>query len=406
MAETLSEQGLILFDPKIDTRFQVREIYPEAAGIELERVCFDEEYRPVAEKKFHHRTIKALDLSAPGANILKQSCLSLGAEAGVHRGAINCTIDREAVLITGTQAQVERLLLKLRPQPFSLKPLSQSITRMLQRQKRLGQGPLEVMAILNVTPDSFSDGGRFTELDDLVSEAGKALALGAQILDVGGESTRPGAKDVPVEEELRRVVPAIEALHQAFPQARISVDTRKALVARAALEAGASMINDVSGLLYDPEMKRVVAQARCSVVIMHSQGTPKTMQLAPTYEDVVGEVSTFFYRRVAEAVEAGVAPENIVLDPGFGFGKRLEDNLELMRRLPELVSIGFPILVGTSRKSFLTLGQTEAIGPREREALTAASLATSIGAGARIVRIHDVQAQMPVVNWLRRVYNR
>lgn len=402
MAEqtTLHPVSLALFDPKLDKRFQVREICPDAAGAELAQIQFDEDYRDVAEKKFHHVILKAADLSAPGANILKQTCLSLGAEAGVHRGAINCTIDREAVLITATQAQLERLLLKLRPQPFSLKPLAESIVRMRQRQKRVVQMPLQVMIILNVTPDSFSDGSRWDSLEELVAIAAHALELGANILDVGGESTRPGAKPVPEDEEIQRVVPAIKALRQAFPQAQISIDTRKAVVARAALEAGATMINDVSGGLFDPAMLPLVAEAQCPYVLMHSQGTPETMQENPTYTDVVSEVCAFFYQHISYAVELGVKPEQLILDPGFGFGKTLAHNLELMRRLSEIVSIGFPVLVGTSRKSFLTLG-TSAIPVDQREALTAASVAIAVQAGAKIVRVHDVTTQMPVVRWLQ-----
>lgn len=404
--ETQAQPGLTLFEPRYDTRFQVRRIGSDDAGQELAHIAFDESYRGVAEKKFHHWVIKAHDLSAPAANILKQTCLTLGTDAGVHRGAINCTIDREAVLISATQAQLERLIQKLRPQPFGLKALSESLVRMLQRQKQLSQGPLQVMAILNVTPDSFSDGGRLTSTEALIAQAGQALEAGAHILDIGGESTRPGAALVPQEEEMRRVAPAVEALHRAFPEAVISVDTRKATVAQAALAAGASMINDVSGLTFDPAMLGVVAEAHCPVVIMHSRGTPDVMQQNLVYSDLVGEISAFFYQQVALAVAAGVSPQHIILDPGFGFGKTLEHNLELMRRLPELASIGFPLLVGTSRKQFLTLGQLEAIPPDEREALTAASLALAIQSGARLVRLHDVVTQMPVVRWASRVWDR
>ncbi len=390
----------MLFEPKHDTRFQVRQILPGETQQELERIAFDENYRNVAEKKFHHLIIKASDLSAPGANILKQTCLSIGAEAGVHHGAINCSIHREAVLITATRAQLERLIQKLRPQPFSLKLLAESISRMLQRQRHLHQNKLQVMAILNVTPDSFSDGGQLNSTQEILRAAERALEAGAHILDIGGESTRPGAQAVPIEEELNRVIPAIEAIHSAFPEAKISIDTRKSMVAKAALDAGATMINDVSGLTFDPEMILVVAQAGCPVVLMHSHGTPETMQESPHYEDVIGEIARFFYLQVAKAIEAGVQPEQIILDPGFGFGKNLAHNLELMRRLSEIVSIGFPVLVGTSRKSFLTLGKSDLIPPEQREALTAASLATAIQAGVSYVRIHDVETQMPVIQWL------
>jgi dihydropteroate synthase len=399
MAELVLEKGLSLFEPKADLRFQIRQIGSEEAGLELENIAFDAEYRNVAEKKFHHRILKAYDLSAPAANILKQTCLSLGAEAGVHRGAINCTIEREAVLITATQAQLEKLVLKLRSQPFGLKDLAQSITRLLQRHKYLLQRPTQAMAILNITPDSFSDGGHLHSIETVMATAGEAIDHGAKILDIGGESTRPGAKTIPAEIEQQRVIPIIQALHREFPDITISIDTRKAAVAKEAIAAGATLINDVSGLTFDPEMTDLVVHSQCPVILMHSQGDPETMQTNPVYQDMVGEISTFFYRQVAGLIDAGYAPENIMLDPGFGFGKTLSHNMELMRRLPELVSIGFPLVVGTSRKSFLTLGDSS-IGVNEREALTSASLAVAIQAGARIVRIHDIKTQMPVIQWL------
>ncbi len=402
MASTTLESGIVLFDPTDDLRFQVRQIHPSAADVELERVAFDESYRQVAEKKYHHLIIKAHSLSPAGANVLKQTCLTLGTDAGVHKHAINCKIDRGDVLITATASQLEKLVKKLRPQPFGLKPLSEAIQRMLLRQRYLQNQPIQVMAILNVTPDSFSDGGQFNSTTALLKHVETVLALGADYLDIGGESTRPGSQTVPVEEELQRVIPAIMEIKRRFPQARISIDTRKSPVARAALEAGAEIINDVSGLVYDPQMAAIAADYQCPVILMHSQGTPDVMQQSPHYDDVVGEVAEFFYRQVAGALAVGIQPQHIILDPGFGFGKTLEHNLELMRRLSELTSIGFPLLVGTSRKSFLTLGNSD-IPVDEREALTAASITMAVESGARILRLHDIQTQMPVVNWLKKM---
>lgn len=260
--------------------------------------------------------------------------------------------------------------------------------------------PVQMMAILNVTPDSFSDGGRFTALDQIVAEAGKALEAGASILDIGGESTRPGAKAVDVEEEKQRVLPAIEAVHAAFPDALISVDTRKSEVAHLALRAGAQMINDVSGLVYDPQMMHVVARHGAWVVIMHSQGEPETMQDSPDYpRGVLNEVKTFLAIQAHAAMTAGVAQDRIILDPGFGFGKTLPQNLELLQHMDALMAIGFPLLVGLSRKGFLAMGD-EAITPDKREALTAASMGIAVSKGASFVRVHDLQAQGPVVKLL------
>lgn len=255
----------------------------------------------------------------------------------------------------------------------------------------------KIMAILNMTPDSFSDGGRLRTLEAALRTAQHALAAGADILDVGGESTRPGAMPIDPHEEMERVLPVITAIHREFPQAVISIDTRKASVANAALDAGASMINDVSGLQYDEAMASTAAHHQARLIIMHSQGTPDTMQKNPQYPGgIIDDIKCFLARQSEFALQAGVKPENILLDPGFGFGKTLPHNLTLLSRLDELTSLGFPLLVGASRKSFLTLGNRD-IPVNEREALTAVALSLAIQKGAAYVRVHDVETQFPVV---------
>lgn len=255
----------------------------------------------------------------------------------------------------------------------------------------------KIMAILNVTPDSFSDGGLLEGLDVVLRAAEQALNAGADILDIGGESTRPGAVEIPAEEECQRVLPVIEAIHTRFPEATLSIDTRKALVAEQAVAAGARIINDVSGLQFDENMLNVVAQTGTTLVLMHSQGIPETMQQDPSYPNgVVEAVYQFFTQQLAKIEAVGVAREKIILDPGFGFGKTLQHNLTLLNQLAKFQSLGCPILVGSSRKSFLTLGDSS-IQPHEREALTAASLALAIERGTGYVRVHDVVTQAPVV---------
>jgi dihydropteroate synthase len=253
------------------------------------------------------------------------------------------------------------------------------------------------MAILNVTPDSFSDGGSLERRDTLLFAAESALKAGAHWLDVGGESTRPGAEPVPIAEELRRVIPAIETLRSAFPSIPLSVDTRKARVAEAALQAGARMVNDVSGLQFDPDMLATVARARADLVIMHCQGTPQTMQANPKYTHVVQEVLTQLLQQAAKAQQHGVA--TIWIDPGFGFGKTGAHNTALLQQLPAFTQTPYPVLVGLSRKSFLTLGQP--IPPAERDYLTAASLWPAVQAGVGMLRLHNVTAMAPVVRWLQ-----
>jgi dihydropteroate synthase len=247
-----------------------------------------------------------------------------------------------------------------------------------------------VMGILNVTPDSFSDGGRFFALERAVEHARRLTAEGADILDIGGESSRPGAQPVPEEEELRRVVPVIRAIRQesAVP---ISVDTYKAAVAEAALEAGANIVNDISALRFDPRMVTVVARARVPVVLMHMLGEPRTMQQNPVYTDVVREIKEFLAERIAFARAHGI--ERILIDPGIGFGKTVEHNIEILRRLGELQGLGCPLLIGTSRKSFIgRLGSTtaEPLPIHERLEGTIASTVIAVLNGAQIVRVHDV----------------
>jgi dihydropteroate synthase len=245
------------------------------------------------------------------------------------------------------------------------------------------------MGILNVTPDSFSDGGEWFDGAAAVAHGRELVAQGAAILDVGGESTRPGAAPVGEAEELRRVVPAVEALADAGAQ--LSVDTSKAAVARAALAAGATYVNDVTALRGDPAMAGVVAEAGCDVCLMHMLGEPRTMQDDPRYGDVVDDVRAFLEARVAAAVAAGVRPERIQLDPGIGFGKTTEHNLELLRRLDELAGLGFPLVVGTSRKSFLgrLTGRED---PHDRVHATVATSVLAFERGATVFRVHDVAA--------------
>jgi dihydropteroate synthase len=243
------------------------------------------------------------------------------------------------------------------------------------------------MGVLNVTPDSFSDGGAFLDPAAAVVHAERMHAEGADLVDVGGESTRPGAEPVPAAEELRRVMPVIEPL-AARGVIPLSIDTSKAVVARAALQAGAVFVNDVTALRGDPEMAAEVAAAEVDVCLMHMRGEPRTMQDDPRYEDVVSEVKAFLERRLAFAIDEGIAERRVWLDPGIGFGKALEHNLELLRRLDELVAIGRPIVIGTSRKRFIgaIIGRPEP----ERVAGTVAANVLAFERGAHMFRVHDV----------------
>ncbi len=254
--------------------------------------------------------------------------------------------------------------------------------------QRAGAGELAVMGVVNVTPDSFSDGGLYLDARDAIEHALELEREGASILDIGGESTRPGANPVSESEELRRVIPVLEALSAAGSRAQLSIDTSKATVARAALDAGASLVNDVTALRGDPEMAELVAASGADCCLMHMLGEPRTMQQDPRYDDVVSDIKAFLEERMRFAVDHGVAESRIALDPGIGFGKTTEHNLELLRRLDELVALGRPIAIGTSRKSFL--GKITARPVEDRIAATIATNVIAYERGARIFRVHDV----------------
>ncbi|MCG8566005.1 MAG: dihydropteroate synthase [Desulfobacterales bacterium] len=253
-----------------------------------------------------------------------------------------------------------------------------------------------IMGILNATPDSFSDGGKFHSFDNAVSQGIQLVEQGAHILDIGGESSRPFAEPVSAQEEMDRVVPVVEALTKEI-DVPISVDTVKASVARAAMDAGATIINDISAFEKDPEMVTLAAERDLPVILMHMKGTPETMQVNPDYDDLMGEITSYLQERAEFAMAQGVSRENIILDPGIGFGKTVHHNLVLIQQLEKIEALGYPILMGPSRKSFiqniLTQRENTPIGPdhAKTEYGTLAAVAASLHKGAHIVRVHDVQ---------------
>ena len=250
--------------------------------------------------------------------------------------------------------------------------------------------PFSIMGVVNVTPDSFSDGGSLADAGAAVAHARRLVAEGAALVDVGGESTRPGAAPVAIEEELRRVLPVIEGIAALDLGAVVSIDTMKRPVAEAALDAGAGYVNDVTAFRHDPDLAGLVADRGVDCCLMHMLGEPRTMQADPRYDDVVSDVKAFLEERLAAAVAAGIAEERIQLDPGIGFGKTLEHNLELLRRLDEIVAIGRPVVLGTSRKAFI--GKLTGREPAERVPGTVATCVIGFERGARVFRVHDVAA--------------
>lgn len=342
--------------------------------------------------------LEALDLRA--ALILKQDMLSLGGDVALCSAAAGLKVTSTPALIMGTRAHIMKLVDKIGDQPFGLGGLAASLTEVLEseqapRQFEVGGRNLLsgektlVMGILNVTTDSFSDGGLYLDTGEAVSRGMRMFEEGADIVDVGGESTRPGAAAVDAETETDRVLPVIEGLVREGAGI-LSVDTTKAQVAEKAVAAGASIVNDVSGMNFDPRMSLVVNQEGASAVLMHIRGTPENMQKDTVYKDLMGEVFAHLDRSVRALVEAGVPRKRLCVDPGIGFGKRPEHNTEIIARLGELRSLGTAVMVGASRKSFIGHFLGEEVDRRLEGSLAAAAAASL--RGADIVRVHDVAA--------------
>ncbi|MGQ9824046.1 MAG: dihydropteroate synthase [Desulfotomaculales bacterium] len=372
--------------------------------------------RLMAPKAVHY-VLKVSGLTPVQANILKQEMLARGGEAAIAWGALDGTVKESDALLMGTARQYELLAGKLEIQPFGLRQLAEKIREVLvnlegrpvlrlacrEKELVLGERTL-VMGILNVTPDSFSDGGLFYEPERAVERALQMVEEGADIIDIGGESTRPGVlppepgyDPVPAEEELRRILPVLERLLLKKIPVPVSVDTTKAEVARRALEAGAHLINDQRALRGDPAMAEVTAAYGVPVILMHNRrGTD--------YTDMMGEIIGYFRESMEIAERAGVDREKIIIDPGFGFGKTVEQNLEVLRRLGELACLGRPVLVGTSRKSMI--GKTLNLPPDQRVEGTAATVALAVAGGADIVRVHDVKEMVRVVRMADAVVRR
>jgi dihydropteroate synthase len=266
---------------------------------------------------------------------------------------------------------------------------------------RLGERTL-IMGVLNVTPDSFSDGGLYLEPQRAIEHGLRMAEEGADIIDVGGESSRPGSDPAPLDEELKRVIPVIEGLASRL-EIPLSVDTYKSQVAERAIEAGAQMINDISGLRFDPQVPAVAARFDTPLIIMHIKGSPKTMQQNPSYEDLMGEIIAYLREGIEKAERGGVDPHQVIVDPGIGFGKRVQDNLVIINRLDELNTLGRPLLIGTSRKSFI--GALLGAEVHQRGVGTLATVAVSVIKGAHIVRVHDVAPMKQAVDMVDAIIN-
>ncbi len=372
----------------------------EEAIVELKKTDVDPGGIQLMAPKMLGSCLKIRSLSLKSAHIIKQEMLSLGGDAALPREAMEFANDKVEVIVIGTLKQLRILCQKLKIQPFGLSETGEKLSHFIENYYSsptsvecsranldFSRGPL-IMGILNVTPDSFFDGGKYLKKDDAISRGLKLVEEGADIIDIGGESTRPGAIPVSEDEELRRVIPVIEELAKRT-DVPISIDTYKSVVARTAIDAGAQIVNDISGLRFDEKMAQVVAEKNVPVVIMHIKGTPRDMQNAPYYQDVIQEILDYFEERINFALKMGISENKIIIDPGIGFGKRLEDNLRIIKHLGSFRIFGKPIMIGVSRKSFL--GNILSLPPEERLEGTISATMLALFGGAKIVRVHDVK---------------
>jgi dihydropteroate synthase len=363
----------------------------------------------IMSSKMVHAAIAVEGVQARAANVIKQVMLSKGGECATPRDTLLKSEEPVSVIIIGTQRQLRQAIKNLSVQPFGLRALSRELKALMDdsfgrepsaRRVNAGNFILElggrtlVMGIVNVTPDSFSDGGEFFDFDTAREHALSMTAAGADIIDIGGESTRPGAEPLSQEEEERRTIPLIESLVGEL-EVPISIDTYKSAVAEKALDAGAAIVNDISALRLDEELGTLVADRGVPIILMHMQGMPRNMQENPVYDDVVADISRFLLERAGYAEEQGIDPASVMIDPGIGFGKTVGHNLEIVRRLEEFRSLGYPLVLGTSRKRFI--GSVTGCEVTERMMGTAATVAFAIARGVDIVRVHDVPEMVEVV---------
>ena len=379
---------------------------------ELEHIGVDRAAFDIFNWKSNLILLKLYDVNGKGANILKQEFLANGGDVAVNRDVASWKAEKTDCLLIGTEKVYKRVYEKLAFEPFfGLTEVRKLIEKVLNKKnvntmevngKTFEFGKKRyIMGILNTTPDSFSDGGKFNNIESALKHAKEMLEEGADIIDVGGESTRPGAEKVPEEVEIQRTAPVIKEIRNAFPDAVISIDTYKANVAENAIKNGANIINDISGLRFDERMKSVAKEYDVPVVVMHIKGTPENMQKNPYYENVIKELLEYFDERINALESFGIS--KIIIDPGIGFGKRIEDNLQIIDRLNAFKIFGKPVLLGASRKSFLghTLNKTV----EQRLYGTLAADMYGIFRGADIIRVHDVAPHKDLLKMFEAIQN-
>lgn len=374
--------------------FVLREIKKTNIENELKKIGFDKSYTHKAKEKFEYKNIKIYSLKPAMANIIKQTSLSVGCDCATHREVITGKIENSDCILGGSVSQIKKVAEKLKFQPFGLKKLGEELEKLCPP---LAGGPKSVISrrtqlvgILNLTPNSLSDGGMYNDFERAKEHLLELINDGADIVDIGAESTKPYSKAVPAKEQLEKLLPIIDFAKGKIP---LSIDTRSSEVAEECLNAGANIINDVSGFDYDEKMADIIAKYNVPVIIQHSKGTPENMQNSPVYADLMEEIFLNLRKKVDFARSKGI--ENIIIDPGIGFGKSREDNFEIIRRVEEFESLGCPIMLGISRKSLLDMQNADNF---DKDIYTTAINALAIERNVDYIRVHNVKMHKKLID--------
>ncbi|MBS6603293.1 MAG: dihydropteroate synthase [Brachyspira sp.] len=372
--------------------FLVKEVVTDNIKPEIEYIGFDKSYAPKVIEKFQYKNLKVFGLTPAQANILKQTAISVGADCATHREVITGKIEKSDCILGGSLSQIRKIAEKLQFQPFGLKVLGAELLRF-----QIKTHKTKIMGILNVTDNSFSDGGEFLEPEKAFEHLKEMVRDGADIIDIGAESTRPYSEPVSADVQLKRLLPVLELVKKAKIKVPLSIDTRSAEVAEKCIKAGAVIVNDVSGMTYDWCMADVVAKYGVHVIIQHSKGTPENMQKSPEYKNLMDEIILDINQKIDFALTKGIEKNKIIIDPGIGFGKTRENNFEIIRRLTELYALDCPVMLGLSRKSLLNMQDEDNL---TKDIFTVALNTIAVENGVDIIRVHNVKLHKQLLNIL------
>ena len=376
--------------------FLIKQIYTKNIEAELINIGYDSSYAFKGKEKFEYKNFKIFGITSAQGNIIKQLALSAGADCATHKQVITGQIEKSDCILGGSISQLKTIAKKLQLQPFGLKDLGIKIENIITEPNK--EEKTKIMGILNVTPDSFSDGGKYETTEDAVAHLHELINDGADIIDIGAESTKPGAKEVSAEEQLKRILPILKYIKENNIQIPISIDTRNAQVADECIKSGALIINDVSGLDFDKNMAKIIAQnPNVKIIIQHSQGTPQTMQDNPDYENLMDDIFKSLKNKIDYAVSEGIKRENIIIDAGIGFGKTREQNFEIINRWQEFKTLGCPVMLGISRKSLLNIPKST---NEEKDLYTLALNSILIRENIDYIRVHNVKIHTKLLDML------